>query len=93
MEFNRTQNKDSLYTAASSEARAKLCEWAILAGKGWLLLSGSVAQASLKTDVKLSLSQTEMIKIYTCGGAVRSIDCNSCCCCPVIPQILHDQVL
>ena len=35
-------------TAVSSEARAKLREWAVLAGKGRLLLSGSVLLASLK---------------------------------------------
>ena len=45
--FNRlAQNKVDLCTAVSSEAWAKLREWAILAGKGWLLLSGSVALAS-----------------------------------------------
>ena len=35
----------------SSEAWAKLREWAILAGKGRLLLSGSVVLASLKAAV------------------------------------------
>ena len=39
-------------TAVSSEAWAKLREWAILAGKGRLLLSGSVVLASLKAAVK-----------------------------------------
>ena len=38
-------------TAVSSEAWAKLREWAILAGKGRLLLSGSVVLASLKASV------------------------------------------
>ena len=38
-------------TAVSSEAWAKLREWAILAGKGRLLLSGSVVLASLKATV------------------------------------------
>ena len=38
-------------TAVSSEARAKLREWAVLAGKGWLLLLGSVVLASLKAPV------------------------------------------
>ena len=38
-------------TAVSSEAWAKLREWAILAGKGRLLLSGSVVLASLKAAV------------------------------------------
>ena len=41
-----------VYTAVSSEAWAKLRDWAGLAGRGWLLLSGSVAHASLKTAVK-----------------------------------------
>ena len=41
----------ALHTAVSSEAWAKLCEWAILAGKGQLLLSGSVVHASLKAAV------------------------------------------
>ena len=40
-----------LCTAVSSEAWAKLRDWASVAGRGWLLLSGSVAQASLKTAV------------------------------------------
>ena len=38
-------------TAVSSEAWAKLCDWASVAGRGRLLLSGSVAHASLKTAV------------------------------------------
>ena len=40
-------------TAVSSEAWAKLREWAILAGKGWLLLSGSVVLFSLKAAVRI----------------------------------------
>ena len=44
--FNR-----SSCTAVSSEAWAKLRDWASVAGRGWLLLSGSVAHASLKTAV------------------------------------------
>ena len=39
------------YAAVSIEAWAKLREWAILAGKGRLLLSGSVVLASLKAAV------------------------------------------
>ena len=39
------------YTAVSSEAWAKLRDWASVAGRGRLLLSGSVAHASLKTAV------------------------------------------
>ena len=39
-------------TAVSSEAWAKLREWAILASKGRLLLSGSVVFASLKAAVQ-----------------------------------------
>ena len=38
-------------TAVSSEAWAKLRDWASVAGRGRLLLSGSVAHASLKTTV------------------------------------------
>ena len=38
-------------TAVSSEAWAKLRDRASMAGKGRLLLSGSVAHASLKTAV------------------------------------------
>ena len=41
-----------VFTAVSSEAWAKLREWAILASKGRLLLSGSVAHASLETAVQ-----------------------------------------
>ena len=41
----------SYITAVLSEAWAKLREWAILAGKGRLLLSGSVVLASLKAAV------------------------------------------
>ena len=39
------------HTAVSSEAWAKLRDWASVASRGWLLLSGSVAHASLKTAV------------------------------------------
>ena len=39
------------HTAVSSEAWAKLRVWASVAGRGRLLLSGSVAHASLKTAV------------------------------------------
>ena len=38
-------------TAVSSEAWAKLRDWASMAGRGRLLLSGSVAHPSLKTAV------------------------------------------
>ena len=38
-------------TAVSSEAWTKLREWAILASKGQLLLSGNVVLASLKAAV------------------------------------------
>ena len=40
---------DLITTAVSSEAWAKLRDWASVAGRGRLLLSGSVAHASLKT--------------------------------------------
>ena len=39
-------------TAVLSEAWAKLRDWASVAGRGRLLLSGSVAHASLKTAVQ-----------------------------------------
>ena len=38
-------------TAVSSEAWAKLRDWASVAGRGRMLLSGSVAHVSLKTTV------------------------------------------
>ena len=38
-------------TAVSSEAWAKLRDWASVAGRGRLLLSGGVAHASLETAV------------------------------------------
>ena len=38
-------------TAVLSEAWAKLCDWASAAGRGRLLLSGSIAHASLKIAV------------------------------------------
>ena len=37
--------------AVSSEAWAKFRVWASVTGRGWLLLSGSVAYASLETAV------------------------------------------
>ena len=46
----RTSGWDA-HTAVSSEAWAKLREWACVAGRSRLLLSGSVAHASLKTTV------------------------------------------
>ena len=41
----------ALSTAVSSEAWAKLREWAVMAGMGRLLLSASVVLASLKAAV------------------------------------------
>ena len=41
-----------LSTAVSSEAWAKLRDWASVAGRGLLLLSGSIAHASLKSAVR-----------------------------------------
>ena len=41
-------------TAVSSEAWAKLRDWASVAGKGRLLLSGSVVLASLKATVNIN---------------------------------------
>ena len=48
-------------TAVSSEAWAKLRVWATVAGRGRLLLSGSVAHASLKTAVCFSKDQQMLI--------------------------------
>ena len=42
-------------TAVSSEAWAKLRDWASVASRGRLLLSGSIAHASLKTQAVLFL--------------------------------------
>merc|ERR1712117_457683 len=47
------------HTAVSSEAWAKLRVWTSVAGRGWLLLSGSVAHASLKTAVHRILLQLQ----------------------------------
>ena len=41
-----------VYTAVSSEGRAKSGVWAVLAGKGRLLLSGSIVLPSLKAAVQ-----------------------------------------
>ena len=41
-----------VHTAVSSEAWAKLRDWASMAGRGRLLLSGSFAHASLETAVQ-----------------------------------------
>jgi len=43
----------SRYIGVSSEAWAMLRDWASVAGWGRLLLSGSVAHASLKTAVSM----------------------------------------
>ena len=40
-------------TTVSSEAWAKLRDWASVAGRGRLLLSGSIAHASLETAVNV----------------------------------------
>ena len=45
------------YTAVSSEAWAKLRDWASVAGRGRLLLSGSVVLASLKAAVRKVMLQ------------------------------------
>ena len=51
VEVDGKQVTNTLHTAVSSEAWAKLREWAILDGEGRLLLSGSVVLASLKAAV------------------------------------------
>ena len=53
------------YTAVSSEAWAKLRDWASVAGRGRLLLSGSVAHASLKTAVIITLIHKATFDIVT----------------------------
>ena len=54
-------------TAVSSEAWAKLCDWASVVGRGRLLLSGSVAHASLKNAVLYFLLFPSMIaSVGTC---------------------------
>ena len=50
-------------TAVLSEAWAKLRDWASVAGRGRLLLSGSIAHASLKTAA-LYLPQDTESKIH-----------------------------
>ena len=47
-------------TAVSSEAWAKLREWAALAGMGRLLFSGSVVLASLKAPVSVILLEIDV---------------------------------
>ena len=49
---NANAVSDLASTAVSSEAWAKLRDWASMAGNGRLLLSGSVAHASLKIAVQ-----------------------------------------
>ena len=48
---SRFLSRSGMPTAVPSEAWAKLRDWASVAGRGQLLLSGSVAHASLKTAV------------------------------------------
>ena len=52
--------QEAVCTAVSSEAWAKLREWAVLACLGWLLLSGSVVLASLKAPVRIAAVYTLM---------------------------------
>ena len=52
--------KQLVCTALLSEAWAKLRDWASVAGRGRLLLSGSVAHASLKTAVLSCNTQIEV---------------------------------
>ena len=47
-------------TAVSSEAWAKLCDWASVAVRGRLLLSGSVAHASLETAVNIGCDDLDI---------------------------------
>ena len=60
-------------TAVSSEALAKLRDWASVAGRGWLLLSGSVAHASLKTAVYgIFIQLRQMICVCNSSSIVLS---------------------
>ena len=57
--------------AVLSEAWAKLRDWASVAGRGRLLLSGSVAHASLKTAVCINCPpQISYFLCYFCNTAV-----------------------
>ena len=51
-------------TAVSSEAWAKLRDWASVAGRGRLLLSGSVAHASLETAVEMFIFTACMLPCF-----------------------------
>ena len=64
-------------TAVSSEAWAKFRDWASVAGRGRLLLSGSVAHASLKTAVRA----------YTGSEVVRS------CVSPCMGKFTNDVLI
>ena len=60
-----------MITEVSSEAWAKLRDWASVASRGRLLLSGSVAHASLKTAVhQWSFEKT----VYKCTVPFVSYD-------------------
>ena len=67
--FGRGVLSSHISTAVSSEAWAKLREWAILASKGRLLLSGSVVLASLKAAV---FAQTHLALVAT-HGCIRGV--------------------
>ena len=70
------------FTAVLSEAWAKLRDWASVAGRGWLLLSGSIANASLKTAV-LSPKMPCIVGFVDCYLRVPMV-CQPCClvrCC------------
>ena len=54
-------------TAVSSEAWAKLRDWASVAGRGRLLLSGSIAHASLETAVQFILSPSISVLSHLWG--------------------------
>ena len=55
-------------TAVSSEAWAKLRVWASVAGRGRLLLSGSVAHAPLETAVGINSSHLRNLTILNYGS-------------------------
>ena len=78
-----------LCTAVSSEAWAKLRDWASVAGRGRLLLSGSVAQASLKTAVQMIILSTLLTQRGNCrenGERGRVVDVSDQEVSPTLPE-------
>ena len=76
-----------MYTAVSSEAWAKLRDWASVAAKGRLLLSGSVAHASLKTAVHNSLRYLRI------SQTARQTQSSKICPCLILLDNLEQKVI